>query len=46
MIVEQQVDFMIQSDELEPGQITQYVGVEPTRSEAKESRRAAGKVGA
>ncbi|MGP3961942.1 DUF4279 domain-containing protein [Nonomuraea sp. 3N208] len=39
MIVEQQVYFMIQSDELDPGQISQYVGVEPTRSEAKESRR-------
>ncbi|MEV0351309.1 DUF4279 domain-containing protein [Nonomuraea sp. NPDC050680] len=38
MIVEQQVYFMIKSDELDPGQITQYVGVEPTRSEAKESR--------
>ncbi|TXK35721.1 DUF4279 domain-containing protein [Nonomuraea sp. C10] len=38
MIVEQQVYFMIQSDEFDPGQITQYVGVEPTRSEAKESR--------
>lgn len=30
---------MIQSDELDPGQIARYVGVEPTRSEAKESRR-------
>lgn len=39
MIVEQQVYFRIQSDELDPEQITQYVGVEPTRSEAKESRR-------
>ncbi|WP_343955190.1 DUF4279 domain-containing protein [Nonomuraea longicatena] len=39
MIVEQRVYFMIQSDELDPGRITQYVGVEPTRSEAKESRR-------
>ncbi|MET7336027.1 DUF4279 domain-containing protein [Nonomuraea sp. NPDC005650] len=39
MIVEQQVYFMIESDELDPGQITQYGGVEPTRSEAKESRR-------
>ncbi|WP_101787218.1 DUF4279 domain-containing protein [Nonomuraea indica] len=39
MVVEQQVYFMIQSDELDPGQIAQYVGVEPTRSEAKESRR-------
>ncbi|WP_103957050.1 DUF4279 domain-containing protein [Nonomuraea solani] len=38
MIVEQRVYFMIKSDELDPGQITQYVGVEPTRSEAKESR--------
>ncbi|MEW1837524.1 DUF4279 domain-containing protein [Nonomuraea angiospora] len=39
MIVKQQVYFMIQSDELDPGQITQYVGVEPTRPKAKESRR-------
>ncbi|GAA1764455.1 DUF4279 domain-containing protein [Nonomuraea bangladeshensis] len=39
MIVEQQVYFMIQSDEYDPEQITRYVGVEPTRSEAKESRR-------
>ncbi|MFB4288760.1 DUF4279 domain-containing protein [Nonomuraea sp. ATR24] len=39
MIVDQQVYFVIHSDELDPSQITQHVGVEPTRSEAKESRR-------
>lgn len=30
---------MIQSDDLDPEQVTQHVGVEPSRSEAKESRR-------
>jgi hypothetical protein len=38
VIVEQQVYFVIQSDELTPEQITRHLGVEPTRSKAKESR--------
>ncbi|MFI7615574.1 DUF4279 domain-containing protein [Nonomuraea terrae] len=39
MIVEQRVYFLIQSDELAPDQITRHLGVQPTRTEVKESRR-------